>query len=243
LLKQLAAIGLSALVLVASSASAKENTAIAGSLAGAAALGLVCTAVALYANDEEVDPEAYDRPGWLLGAGANYAIETFSDDAKSDLQNLVGRTASFSADDNLGINGRFGYRCHSRFSIEAEVEWTKGFEADLNYTLPSGYVDTIDIELERIDVMTNVKGYLLTGRIQPFLLAGLGAMGMKYKLINPDDDEKITIRETQFAMKFGGGVDYYITKNLVVGVDVDWVVAPRTDVGYVLVGGGVQYRF
>jgi hypothetical protein len=44
-------------------------------------------------------------------------------------------------------------------------------------------------------------------------------------------------------MKFGGGVDYYVTKNLVVGVDVDWVVAPSIDVDYLLVGGGVQYRF
>jgi opacity protein-like surface antigen len=233
LLKQLAAIGLSALVLVASPASANKDAAIAGSVAGAAALGLACTAVALYANDEEVDPEAYDRPGWFLGAGANYAIEAFSGDAE------LGPTVSFSADDSFGINGRFGYRCHSRFSIEAEVEWTNGFEVDMSEP-PPGSVRITD--MEPIVVTTNGKGYFLTGRIQPFLLAGLGTMSMEYKIISPSVEKK-TMHETQFAMKFGGGVDYYVTKNLVVGVDVDWVFAPGIDVDYVLVGGGVQYRF
>jgi opacity protein-like surface antigen len=239
LLKQLAAIGLSALVLVASPASANEDTAIAGSLAGAGALGLVCTAMALYANDEEVDPEAYDRQGWFLGAGANYAIEAFSDDAESDLESRFGLAASFSADDSFGINGRVGYRCHSRFSIEAEAEWTKGFEVDMS-GLPLDIARITD--MEPIVVTTNGKGYLLTGRIQPFLLAGLGAMSMESKLIETTG-EKTTIHDTQFAMKFGGDVDYYVTKNLVVGGDVDWVVVPKIDVDYVLVGGGVQYRF
>jgi hypothetical protein len=50
-------------------------------------------------------------------------------------------------------------------------------------------------------------------------------------------------RESRFALRIGGGVDHYLTKNVVVGVDVDYVVSPSLDVGYVLVGGGVQYRF
>ena len=220
MLKQVALIGLSGLALVASPVSANETSAIAGTVASGVVSALVCGAAAYYANDEEVDPEAYDRTGWFVGVGANYAIETFDGDGTYS-----------SVDDSFGINGRFGYRCHSRFSLEAEAEWVNGFDAD--FSGPSQN----NVDVEPIVVTTNAKAYLLTGRTQPYLLVGLGLMRVK------EDINSNTDHETRFAMRFGGGVDYYVTKNVVLGFDVDFVNAFRLDINYVLVGGGVQYRF
>jgi opacity protein-like surface antigen len=248
-------IGLSGLALVAAPVSANETSAIAGTVAGAAVMGLVCAAAALYADEDEVDPEAYDRPGFFVGAGTNYAIEEFTGDVTAELDvaqfdpdadELRGEmTDEIEFDNSFGINGRFGYRCHSRFSVETEIEWTNGFEADIEKET-SGKVGTTD--LEPIVVTTNAKAYLMTGRIQPFLLAGLGLMRMEYKERDTTrdpvpSDKKQRYRKTRFAMKIGAGVDYYLTKNVVVGLDVDYVNGFSLDVDYVLIGGGVQYRF
>ena len=154
-------------------------------------------------------------------------------------------TDEIEFDNSWGLNGRFGYRCHSRFSIEAEVEWTNGFEAHINKE-SSGKVGTTD--LEPIVVTTNAKIYLLTGRIQPFVLAGVGLMRAEFKErdTTPDpvpDGKKQRYRKTRFTMKVGGGVDYYLTKNVVLSLDVDYVNAFSLDVDYLLVVGGVQYRF
>jgi opacity protein-like surface antigen len=253
--KQVVAIGFSALVLAASPVSANETSAIAGTVAGGVAQALVCTAAAFYANEDEVDPEAYDRPGLFIGAGANYAIDEFSGDVTSqmtvaqydpDAPGLAGEmTKDLEFENSFGLKGQLGYRCHSRFSIEAQVEWVDGFDADVD-KVSSGKVG--ETHLEPLVVTTNAKAYLLTGRTQPFLRVGLGFMRMKYEekdltvVISPAADTQHD-RKTRFAMRFGGGIDHYLTKNIAVSVDVDYVNSFSLDVDYVLVGGGIQYRF
>ena len=88
----------------------------------------------------------------------------------------------------------------------------------------------------------NVKFYPLTDRVQPFILAGLGLAQVKV-----EDSLGLGIEETEsdFALRFGGGVDYYATRNIVLSVDVSYVL-PTGDIDrsdYVSFGWGLQYRF
>ena len=256
MLKQVAVIGLLGLALVASPVSANETSAIAGAVAGGVASTLVCTAAAIYSNDGEGDPEAYDRPGVFLGAGVNLAIEEFSGDVNAKLDvaqfdegelGLPGEKADkIDFDDSFGVNGEIGYRCHPRFSVEVEVEWVEGFDGDVHK--PSFVGKLATTELETIVITTNAKGYLLTGRTQPYVLLGLGIMRMEFNerdktVVVPPGSDPQSEHESNFAMRFGGGIDYYLTKNLVLGVAVDYVSAFSANVDYLLVGGGLQYRF
>ena len=247
MLRRAAAIGLAALVLVALPGSARSDTAktVVQAVAGAALVGIMCSSIALTA-EEEVDEDDYARRGWMVGVGGSYAVETFEDDAERELQGkLESKTVSLSVDDSFGFNARVGYRCHRRFSAEAEVEWLNGFKSDL--TQP-GFAQLAKVDFEPVVVTTNVKGYLLTGRYQPFLLVGAGAMTADTKLRDPVglaftglDSES----ENAFAMRFGGGIDLYATKNVVVSLDIDYVLpfGSLDALDYVTIGWGLQYRF
>ena len=131
-MRRAAAIGLAVLVFLALPDSARSDTAktIAEAAAAAALVGVVCSSIALIAEDE-ADPDDFARRGWLVGVAGSYAIETFQDDAELDFQNVLGPEVDLSVDDSFGFNGRVGYRCNRRFSAEVQTEWIDGFDAEL----------------------------------------------------------------------------------------------------------------
>jgi opacity protein-like surface antigen len=226
--------------------SARSDTAktIAEAAAAAALVGVVCSSLALTADDE-VDEADFARRGWLVGVAGSYAIETFEDDAESDFQKVLGPAVNLSVDDSFGFNGRVGYRCHRRFSAEVETEWLHGFDADL--TQPR--VDQLaNVEYEPVVVTANVKGYFLTGRYQPFLLVGAGAMMADTKLRDPVGLAFTGLSsesENAFAMRFGGGIDLYATEHVVVSLETDYVrpFGNLDALDYITIGWGIQYRF
>ena len=245
-MRRTAAVGLTVLVFLALPDSARSDMAknIAEAAAAAALVGVVCSSVALTADDE-VDKEDFARRGWFVGVAGSYAIETFEDDAESDFQRVLGPDVNLSVDDSFGFNGRVGYRCHRRFSAEVETEWLDGFKSDL--TQP-GVVQLAKVDYEPIVVTTNVKGYLLTGRYQPFLLVGAGAMTADTKLREPVGLAFTGLgseSDTAFVMRFGGGIDLYATENVVLSIDADYVLplGNLDALDYVTIGWGIQYRF
>lgn len=235
-------------VLVAFPGSARSETSHAAGVGAAAAvvMGMVCSGFALAAGERDAGDEQedeYARRGWLVGLGGSYGIELFEDETESDFQDAFGPALTLSVDDSFGINGRAGYRCHRRFSAEAEVEWLDGFESDLSL---AGLGKFARGQIEPVVVTANAKGYLLTGRFQPFLLVGAGGATARVKLrdtlgLGLSD----SARETDFVVRGGGGIDFYATKRVVLTADADYVRAfgNLEDFYYVSVGVGLQYRF
>ena len=246
-MRRAAAIGIASLVLVALPAPARSDTAktVVEGTAAAALVGIVCASIALTSEDD-VDKDDFARRGWLVGVAGSYAVETFEDDAEADYQRLLGPTANLSVDDSFGFNGRVGYRCHRRFSAEVEVEWLDGFKSDL--TQPNVF-QLAKVESEPVVVTTNVKGYLLTGRYQPFLLVGAGAMTADLKVREPVGLASTSVRsesKNAYAMRFGGGIDLYATEHVVVSLEADYVLPfgnIHDDLDYVTLSWGLQYRF
>lgn len=203
-------------------------------------MSAMCLTAVMLSDESDTDEEGYARRGWLVGAGGSYVFETFEHEVESEIQKTIGSTASTSADDSFSVNGRVGYRCHPRFSVELEEEWVHGFEIDLFNSMGSKIAtDDVAPWVETF----NTKGYLLTGRYQPFVLLGGGIMTADYdaKVRGFSDGS----RETNFAMRFGGGVDLYATKHVVVSLETDYVI-PFGNVGpldYLSFGLGLQYRF
>ena len=245
-MRRAAAIGLAALVFVAIPDSAHSDTAktVVESAGAAALVGIFCSSIALN-SDDEIDKDDFARRGWSVGVAGSHAFEVFEDDAETDYRKQLGPDVNLAVDNSFGFNARVGYRCNARLSAEVEVEWLKGFESDL--TQP-GFDQLAKVDFEPVVVTTNFKAYALTGRYQPFLLVGAGAMTADTKLRDPVglaftglDSES----ENAFAMRFGGGIDLYATKNVVVSLDIDYVLpfGSLDALDYVTIGWGLQYRF
>ena len=243
--------GLAVLVLVAPAPSARgdeTSNAIAASLAVGAVTGMMCWALA--SGDEDPDLSKYARRGLLVGLAGSSALETFENEAHSDFRDDLGslrNQVSLSVDNGFGLSGRIGYRCHPRFSAEAEVEWINGFDVDVFQpviALP-GFGQSAEIAVEPIVVTVNAKGYILTGRYQPFLLAGAGVMMVEQTKEGGALGISVNPEETAFVTRVGLGIDVSATEHVVVSLDASYLIPfDRLDyLDYVSINWGVEYRF
>ncbi len=166
--------------------------------------------------------------------------------------------------DTFGVNGRGGYRCHPYISAELQYEWLSDFDGGITETTgfnpwPSAANDVprnFEFELESLVLTTNVKGHLLTGRFQPFVLAGLGFMRMESKAHDVTSKDTLDaagrkravgVRDTrvEVAMRFGGGLDIYLTENILVSAEGSYLIptGKLDGMDYYMFGLGLQYRF
>ncbi len=176
----------------------------------------------------------FARNGIYLGVPVAGAAYTEVEDDLEDLAAALGYTIPVDVEVPPGLDARVGYRFHPRLAGEVQLQWFP--EADIEF------FDVKALELETLIFTGNVKGYLLTGRIQPFLLVGAGLMHFDVK-----DKLGVGLRakEEDFAARFGGGVDVYFDPNIAVVIDAGNVL-PTGDLDgldYVSFSVGFQYRF
>jgi opacity protein-like surface antigen len=173
-------------------------------------------------------------------------------------------------DAQFGINGVFGYRAGALAAFEVEGEWLiTSNETDLDV---SGSTGSHTAEVSEIWAITaNVKlyppfiGWLRhLERFQPFAKVGLGVQSSKLDIdiessgltttngVDPTEvsaDFTIKKIETNLdgALRVGGGIDIYATRNIVSEINATYVL-PFSDVGflktdYVSVQWRLVYRF
>jgi opacity protein-like surface antigen len=264
-----------ALSFAALPARADGIKATSGTLGVAALSAVLCTFTVLYAEEGEDSPdEDFDRKGFFIGVGGNFAGENFSARPVGDIADifsnqpgrgipiLPGPESSSNSDDSWSVKGGGGYRCHSRFSVGATFEYFGGFDTKWTGVMGTG-ADDIDM----LAVTTDIKGYLMTGRYQPYLLAGGGIMHAKTEVTNPTGIGTTTVNPdppsddipnipnittvfqsrdyTDFVFRLGGGIDVYATDNVVVNIGASFLLPLGEVSGLRLytVGGGLEYRF
>jgi len=172
---------------------------------------------ACVAAPTDADAQDYARNGPYLGLAGSVGIYTEAD-------------GNVDVDEALGLNARAGYRLHPHFAVEGSFEWLS--EADISVS------GSRVASLESFTGTANGKAFLLTGRVQPFALIGIGGMGITV-------DRGGSGGESGFAARFGGGVDIYITENFLAAIDASYVL-PTGDVDgadFVSIGWGFGYRF
>ena len=165
----------------------------------------------------------------------------------------------------FGFTGRAGYRCHPNISFELQFEWLDDFDGTIVETqnsdplavgapqtgVPPDSLRVLDLKFESLVFTTNAKAYLLTGRYQPFLLAGVGFMRVEAKT---QDKTGGTIQKfaphgrtlkTNLAFRLGGGVDFYLSEHVVASAEVSYLMPTSALDGldYYSIGVGLQYRF
>lgn len=168
-------------------------------------------------------------------------------------------------EDTFGFLTRAGYRCNPRLSFEFQSEWLEVFEGTIaeNRVPMNDTMRTFELELESLVITSNMKGYLLTGRFQPFVLAGFGFMRMENKTnditpaalprpptCSPAPDTpcfaaQASDRRVELALRFGGGLDFYINRNVVVSAEASYLMptGKLDNLDYYSFGLGLQYRF
>jgi opacity protein-like surface antigen len=241
-----------ALFLASGTANAKPfdgPEAVGATLAAGIVTGIACWTVELATEgyDEEVEPrdDDYDRRGWFAGLQGVYAREDYDIDRE---ERNIQSQEDFPVEFNLtnhdvgGVRGKFGRRCHSRFSVEFEMEWLDDFAGKENLTNNGDLVS--DIKFSTIAGTINTKGYLLTGRVQPFVLVGVGAMSVRGDR-NPVGSNKSSQDDGHLVARFGGGIDFYATRHWVVSGQADYVYSATNleSTNYISVGFGAMYRW
>lgn len=171
----------------------------------------------------------YARSGLYVGGGLVGGFTTRLEDQLTDIPGVD----DVEVDPSFGLAGRLGARITPHLALEAHYEWMEDFETS---------VDGVEIAETRTQALTgDLKGYLATGRVQPYLSAGLGFLSAK------SDDPVTTFQktDTDFAARFGGGVDFYLNESFGLSIDSSYVVPTGDveDLDYVSVGAGVFFRF
>ena len=160
-------------------------------------------------------------PGPYIGVGGQYAIELFD-----DMENYtVGNSGGFQ------VNA--GYRVIPNLAVEARYEHYNEFDLDT------------DGHMNGWSVTANAKAFALTGRFQPYALVGLGYLSMEKDRMNPGSTYESD--DAAFAMRFGGGMDAYITENISMGPEIAYVLPISADnidnLDFLTVGAGLRYTF
>lgn len=183
----------------------------------------------------------FDRSGLYVGVGGAYGYDFFKD----AIQDVVPSGVGVDVNDTGGLNARLGYRLFSWIAFEAHYEWMDEFTTDVS--IPNVGTTTLDYTTHSFS--GNLKFLLPIWRIQPYISLGVG--GQYYIL---DESTGLIGHETGWAFlgRPAGGIDFYITKHWVVNAeaagmlattDINTVGQNVTDLFYVSVGGGIQYRF
>ncbi len=165
---------------------------------------------------------AYDRPGPSLSGGIFYAPEAFDHGlGKSDAE---------------GLYGRLAYRFHSRFALDLRFDLLNKFDAEGSIARGS---------VEPWAATANARIFLLTGRIQPYLSVGFGAVSARIKGTRFVDGSRFSARKTEAAFRYGGGFDVYLSPGMVLNLDAAYYSpgGDLEDFSFAALGGGLEIRF
>jgi len=111
------------------------------------------------------------------------------------------------------LSGKVGIDIIDHVALEAQLEGSR--------------------DAERLVVTFQQRSRILTGRWQPFVVGGIGWANVTGL---PGDKDVAA-----FALRFGGGLDYMITKNVSIGLDASFVVIANGLDDYGSFGLGVRY--
>ncbi len=186
-------------------------------------LGFILTAVIGIPGSVQAEDD-YSRPGFYLGAGLGLGYEQFDD------------FGGVNVDTGFGFDAWAGYRMTPNLAAELQLEYIDRLDFSADLGPPFGVVD---FEGNFLTFTGNLKTYLLTGSVQPFAVVGVGFLRAETEFLG------ISLSDTDFAARFGGGVDLYISPNLSLGTTASYVLGTGDIDGldYVSLVLGAQYRF
>lgn len=222
-----------------------SHTTLAVLLLGGLLLAGVSLSPAAHAEDD------YTRTGLYVGAGVGFGWENFSSDFPDS------RTELDAGDiqTGLGVDVWGGYRFLTFLAAELQLEYLDRFNSDEDFisaTDPTLSEDQASFEANFLTFGANIKAYVPTKRIQPFVVVGIGftkahiveVYSPDYVAGNPSDPGSHQ-DFLDFSARFGAGVDFYESPKLTIGATATYVLMTGELEGldYISLVLGVQARF
>jgi opacity protein-like surface antigen len=178
----------------------------------------------------------FERPGLYIGGGWSRLGEQFGDDLNDEIESaLEFDDADLSASDTDIYAGVIGVRVNSRLAFELVGEYYEDIPIDLS---EAGIVQSGDVEL--MSGMLMGKLYLLTGRLQPYLMAGAGYLRAEIDFGDVDETADAPLGRA------GVGIETYLTPNLALAVQAAYSRSLDSDLdelAFFNVGGSLMIRF
>ena len=221
----------------------------------------ILTAVFVLCHSSGAAADAFDRPGFYLGAGATYQYNVFSSDIEDVIQDevdaaLPGANASFDLDDSFGVNAVLGYRAVSWFAIELQYEWIAEYDIQGSTDVPVPVSGNL-YSIEGHTLTANTKWIVPFWRVQPYLLLGGGfalsdvSNGDLADALNALGGDIDDGKHLKPAARAGLGLDFYISQNIVLNAQASIVattlkspdIGDVDDLNYMSFAAGLQYRF
>ncbi len=173
--------------------------------------------------------EGYARRGIYISFLPSRSFEAFHD----EIEDLV-PGIDVSVDDSWALSGRVGYRINPRMAVEVQGEWYEEYNIDLLG------VEAAEFQGWSAALMGRV--YLLTGRFQPYALAGGGYLDVKLS-----DKLGLGLSENSSGSmaRWGGGIDFDATNRFVISMEGSYVLplGGLEDLDFWTLGLGLKYRF
>ncbi len=181
-------------------------------------LTLFAVVILIFTLSYEASAQVKEK-GFFLGGGVGYAWENFDDDElEDDLENVGVTNVNVDSDNAWGLNLFVGYRFMRYLAIEGNFNWYDDFEIDVDgnvFGIPiSG---EFDIEIWTLIIDLKAMYPVFNDRLVPYLRLGGGFMEAEI------DGEGLDEDENDFAWNFGGGVDYFLTDLVSLGLDGKYV--------------------
>lgn len=168
----------------------------------------------------------YARTGFLVGVAAAYVLEDFD--------------TGLDVDNSRSASATIGYRVHRYVSIELRGEYLDDFDVRASDADDGAF----DADLDGYFFVVGPKFYPLAGSIQPFIGFGLGAMRAEIDGIGRDGTA-INDAATEAVVRFAGGVDVFVSENLVLNLEAAYA-SPGGDLEGIdlgTLGAGLTFRF
>jgi len=183
------------------------------SIAGVFLAGLAEAQEAQEAQEDEAYPTTY------LGIAFAVGIDQFDN------------TQGFSSfDEAFGVDLWVGVRANRYLGVEGELIYLEGFDTE--------FLD-VPIDFEALGFTANLKLYPLEGRVEPYLLGGVGVgrLDAKFRGISVDESDAIFV--------LGGGVDVYFYHGFaaVLGAGYVFTTGDIKDTDFVTIKVGIQHKF
>ena len=171
----------------------------------------------------------FGRPGIYAGAGVTVGFENF--DSPFWTNDYPGFD---DYETPVGFDLWAGYRLIPNLALEVELGYLGGF--DLKGT---------HLKLDALTLMGNVKAYVLTGRFQPFAVAGVGMLNWRGTDSTAPSYNEGNVSKADLAARFGGGIDVYLTENFALELKASYLLSTRElkDSDFFDLTVGAQIRF
>jgi hypothetical protein len=144
---------------------------------------------------------------------------------------------------NFGaFEGRVGSRVHRHVAVEIVAQYLHGFETPHVSINRNGVPHDQNVELRSVAATLGVKGYPLTGVIEPYAVLGIGGGWFEIERIGRDPGCDST---AEFVFRGGLGVDMRVGAHLTFYGEVTYLGAAGEfdGSGALPVVAGAQYRF